>query len=420
MVSIQEYLFSDKNIILLSNNLINILKMENNPHNNKYCRDKIISQIKILYNKYKTVLQQSNNKKLIVKFNQKVIDECVKQPKKIKFNLQEPQTDRIPSDAEKLERLVLERQSEYDNLNRDQRPIEPSFSSDYKVKENKNEDLFLDNLPQDLLTGLTNISNECHNFMELDNRDDDRDIGIILDKNQTKKDPSINQISEYELNLKLQQMQNERNYISSTSKQDNTPVKIQYVTIIDPLILLRMSSNDINDYLVNNFNIKPDTSLSNPNNNDMIKMLMELKEQNNNNKKILEEHLNNNISVSNRDIINKNEIVIIDVRDIVKDPVDYNDYLYEFKNKIKNINGIILVDCKFPSYIEKYYMYLVNINVNPCLEISENGEYKQLILEKISISELEEIIIQFKNKNGELVNFNGEHHILTLNLNTSG
>jgi hypothetical protein len=443
MTNVQEYFFSKENIISLSNKLGELLQIDTSSRNaKKYCQNFIIPQMEILFKKYKHLIKNENPKKFILKLNQKSLEECIKlyksnQTKKTTYStpptaikIQEPKSDRIPPTAEILERLVLERQNDYEtNINSVRPPPEPNFrldGTDNRIKDStipqeippvKNDDnpfnqmngfkgmIFpdenmemLESLPSDLLN--------INNFMEVEKIIEPSVSSTF--SNKSKK--PIQQFGEHELNMRLQQMQNERNYISSSIQENrNTISKNQYITPIDPLILLKMSSDDIEDYIKTNMsNYQPPVV----DNDQMLKMLLELKEKNNENKKILSQQIEK--------ILVQPLIITIDSREVVKDPCDYSDYLYPLKEKINGITGINMNNCIFPPHSENYFMYFSfsvdNITSTPCAEISIDGSYEQTDLHNQSIPVLEEIIIQFKNKNGDLIDFEGNHHIIEFEL----
>lgn len=256
-----------------------------------------------------------------------------------------------------LERLVLERQYEYDKQNTPNTPNTPP---------NNNKFTKLNGMVGLEPSTISTLPLSMENLCELEEL-------INSPKN-------IIPLTEYELTDKLQKMQNDRSYtISDVNKQ------AIYICDIDPNILLKMSSDDINEYIKNNYNTPVVVTKE-----EIIDMLLELKQK-----------------------LNKNIVVKFNVKDIVKDPADYNDYLYELPNKLTNITAMQFTDCIFPNNMaNSYYMYFSNISEKPCLEIQNNGTYKQIGLDNIKINELSDLIIQFKDKDNNLINFQGNEHVI--------
>ena len=374
-MNIKEQIFSKNNILLLSNKLAQILQINISTVNaQKYCIKFIVSQMKYLYAKYKDDIIGKNFTKIMPKLNQKCIERCIhlyKEQNNIPVNnpinnpiniSNKPIDTREPPISKILEKLVLEREQEYGNGSK--------HHDDIKSEQIEFNDM----------NGLKGLSD---------------------DYIKTPCSP----INEYDLNLKLEQMQNERKYFIP----NNNNIKY-YITGIEPNILLQMKSNELNDYIIQTFGIKQQID----NKQEVIKMLMEIKEKHNENKQLLE---NNYKEILNNKTIN----ITINVCDIVKNIDDYNDYLYELSEKITNITGIIINQCEFPLINKPYNMFFYNISNNlPCLEILSDGTYKQINFIDKSISSLEELIIQFKynNNDNELVNFEGKYHLINLSFIT--
>jgi hypothetical protein len=78
MSDIKSIFFGNKNIQILAQYLGNKLNIDDTHNAQKACKNLLVSQMELVFNKNRDKILKANPKKIIPKLNQKSISECIK------------------------------------------------------------------------------------------------------------------------------------------------------------------------------------------------------------------------------------------------------------------------------------------------------------------------------------------------------